>query len=88
MTIMKPNHASHGKHASHRLVAGVLLVLAFHATLFHATLCAQTPSLRLRSDPPVITSSWDDLLTGVTTRDDWEKHRAVLIRRYLELIRD
>ncbi len=43
---------------------------------------------RLRSDPPVITSSWDDLLTGVKTRDDWEKHRALLKQRYLELIRD
>ena len=43
---------------------------------------------RMRSDPPVIASSWDDLLTGVKTRDDWEKHRAVLKQRYLELIRD
>lgn len=43
---------------------------------------------RTRSDPPVIASSWDDLLTGVKTRDDWEKHRAVLKQRYLELIRD
>lgn len=43
---------------------------------------------RMRSDPPVIASSWDDLLTGVKTRDDWEKHRAVLKQRFLELIRD
>ena len=43
---------------------------------------------RMRSDPPVITSSWDDLFDGVKTRDDWEKHRAELKQRYLELIRD
>jgi dienelactone hydrolase len=49
---------------------------------------AETPAPRLRSDPPVIISSWDDLLDGVKTRDDWEKHRAVLKQRYLELIRD
>lgn len=49
---------------------------------------AAPPAPRLRSDPPVITSSWDDLLDGVKTRDDWEKHRAVLKQRYLDLIRD
>ncbi len=43
---------------------------------------------RHRSDPPVITSSWDDLLEGVQTREDWEQRRQVLRRRYLELIRD
>lgn len=43
---------------------------------------------RLRSDPPVITSSWDDVLEGVKTAEDWEKHRAVLKQRYLDLIRD
>ena len=66
-----------------RLVAFSLLVLASLAGL-----CAQAPAPRLRSDPPVITSSWDDLLEGVMTREDWEKHRAVLKQRYLELIRD
>jgi len=49
---------------------------------------ADEPAPRMRSDPPVIASSWDDLLDGVNTRDDWEKHRAVLKQRYLELIRD
>ncbi len=43
---------------------------------------------RLRSEPPVIVSSWDDLLEGVTTKEDWEKHRADLKQRYLNLIRD
>jgi len=53
-----------------------------------AALFAQEPAVRLRSDPPVIRSSWDDLLEGVRTREDWAKHRAVLWQRYLELIRD
>lgn len=45
-------------------------------------------SARRRSDPPVIHSSWDDLLEGVRTREDWEVRRAELRKRYLELIRD
>lgn len=51
-------------------------------------LLAQQAPVRLRSNPPVIQSSWDDLLAGVKTADDWTKHRAVLQQRYLELIRD
>lgn len=42
----------------------------------------------LLSDVPVIQSSWDDLLEGIKTREDWEQHRQVLRERYLELIRD
>ncbi|QDU36124.1 Alpha/beta hydrolase family protein [Maioricimonas rarisocia] len=44
--------------------------------------------MRKRSDPPVIRSSWDDLLEGVETPEDWQARRQVLRRRYLELIRD
>ena len=44
--------------------------------------------VRLRSDAPVIESSWDDLLEGVETVEDWQRHREVLKRRYLELLRD
>jgi dienelactone hydrolase len=46
------------------------------------------PAERLRSDPPVIQSSWDDLLEGVKTPADWQRHRAVLKQRFLDLIRD
>jgi len=49
---------------------------------------ADPPAERNRSDPPVIQSSWDDLLEGVKTPEDWKKHREVLKRRYLELLRD
>ena len=44
--------------------------------------------VRLRSDAPVITSSWDDLLEGVETAEDWAAHRKVLWRRYMDLLRD
>ena len=37
---------------------------------------------------PEIRSSWDDLTDGIRTKDDWHKRRAVLKRRYLELLRD
>ena len=49
---------------------------------------AGEPPVRKRSDPPVIHSSWDDLLEGVKTVEDWRRHRQVLKQRYLELIRD
>ncbi|MFG0331881.1 MAG: dienelactone hydrolase family protein [Maioricimonas sp. JB049] len=44
--------------------------------------------VRKRSDPPVIRSSWDDLLEGVDTSEDWQARKQVLRQRYLELIRD
>ena len=43
---------------------------------------------RLAADPPVIRSSWDDLLEGVTSPEDWGERRRVLKQRYLDLIRD
>jgi dienelactone hydrolase len=46
------------------------------------------PAPRRRSDPPVIQSSWDDLLDGVNTPQDWQRRHAVLRQRYLELIGD
>lgn len=56
--------------------------------LFSAVSHAGEAKPRLRSEPPVIASSWDDLLEGVKTPEDWAKRRAVLRQRYLELIRD
>lgn len=61
-----------------------LLPLFALAVLVHS----QDLPVRLRSDPPVIRSTWDDLLTDIRSADDWSKHRAVLQQRYLELIRD
>ena len=44
--------------------------------------------IRRRSEPEPICSSWDDLLVGVQTPGDWRTRKAILRRRYLELIRD
>jgi len=44
--------------------------------------------VRLRTEPEPVRSSWDDLLAGVQTPADWLAHKAVLRRRFLELIRD
>lgn len=62
----------------------------------HAWLCvvlvlrgmAAAEPQRLCSDPPPIVSSWDDLLEGIKTREDWRARRQVLKQRYLELICD
>ncbi|MDP7302822.1 MAG: hypothetical protein QGG09_06955 [Pirellulaceae bacterium] len=37
---------------------------------------------------PEIRTSWDDSTEGIRTKEDWLKRRAVLKRRYLELLRD
>lgn len=38
--------------------------------------------------PPAIHTAWDDLLEGIKTKEDWEKKREVLHRRFLKLIGD
>ena len=68
------------RRAAVALVAPIALLLA-------AGVFAEEPQ-RLRSEPPVIRSSWDDLLEGIKTADDWNARRKVLMKRYLELIRD
>lgn len=67
---------------------GVLALSLGAASSFLVTTEAQEEPRRFRSDPPVIESSWDDLLEGVQTAEDWARHRQVLRRRFLELIRD
>lgn len=64
----------------------MLFLLLFGAAAWASE--ADERPLRTVSDPPVIHSSWDDLLDGVKTVDDWRRHREVLKRRYLELLRD
>lgn len=44
--------------------------------------------LRKRSNAPVIVSSWDDLLEGISNRAEWKVRKKVLRQRYLNLIRD
>jgi len=67
-----------------RLAAAIVLANCLLATQAPGA----EPPARKRSDPPVIRSSWDDLLEGVKTADDWQRRRQVLKQRYLELIRD
>ncbi|MFV2065955.1 MAG: dienelactone hydrolase family protein [Pirellulales bacterium] len=64
----------------------VALVLTFH--LLTTGALAEEPPVRKRSDPPVIHSSWDDLLEGVHSAEDWQRHRRILKQRFLDLIRD
>jgi dienelactone hydrolase len=49
---------------------------------------ADDPITRKRCEPPVIVSSWDDLLAGVKTERDWKQRKEILRQRYLELLRD
>lgn len=69
----------------HRLLPYAAPVLC--AAALGAASAAEPPE-RMRSDPPPIVSSWDDLIEGVKTREDWRARRQVLKQRYLELIRD
>ena len=43
---------------------------------------------RQRSEAPVIRSSWDDLVEGIDTLEDWRKRRPILRQRFLDLLRD
>ena len=67
-----------------RQLIGPVLIIAVASTLT----AADPPPARRRSDPPIVRSSWDDLTDGVNGRADWQRRRNVLMRRYLELIRD
>lgn len=40
------------------------------------------------SDPPEITSSWDDLTEGLQSPQDWQERKKILRQRYLDLLRD
>jgi dienelactone hydrolase len=70
------------------MFARLLRPFVLFSVFLAAAIGADGPPARRRSDPPVIRSSWDDLLQGVQSRADWERRRPVLKKRYLELIRD
>ena len=73
---------------------GGLAVTGGHGSLASALISrpdagpAQEEPVRPRTEPEPVRSSWDDLLAGVKTLDDWRAQKEVLRRRYLELIRD
>jgi pimeloyl-ACP methyl ester carboxylesterase len=58
------------------------------AAAFTTPVIADEPPSPKSQEAPVIHSSWDDLLDGVTTHDDWNQRRAALRERYLDLLRD
>lgn len=64
------------------------LLLAFCLLLTTPLLSVAQPAARKTSAPPVITSSWDDLLEGIEDQADWHAHRNILKQRYLNLLRD
>jgi hypothetical protein len=64
------------------------MLMGLVALLFRAQCGLGDDPVRLRSNPPVIESSWDDLLAGIETPEQWQQHKAVLRRRYLALLRD
>jgi dienelactone hydrolase len=67
------------------MLSGITIFFIFLAA---ALLSLPGNEVRRRSDPEPIRSSWDDLLEGVRTPEEWKAHKEVLRRRYLELIRD
>ena len=69
----------------------MLRILSFFIALscagFAELALAQT---RRQADYPVdaFESSWDDLTTGIASKEDWANRRAELRQRFLDLIRD
>jgi dienelactone hydrolase len=59
-------------------------------TLPLASATAAQEATRHRADFPAVApaSSWDDVLTGVKSKQDWLSHRERLRKRFLNLIRD
>lgn len=69
-------------------IGGKVLGLLLGTAASGAETRPANPPVRWRSDPPVIRSSWDDLLEGITSREEWLAHKEVLRQRYLDLLRD
>lgn len=66
----------------------LLLLLSWMACLQISVATTPADLPRKQSQPPVIRSSWDDLLEGVDSLEDWRARRQILRQRFLELIRD
>lgn len=65
------------------------LMLAFFAVFLGNSVCrGQSDETRDLFQVPVIQSSWDDLIEGIKTKEDWRQRREILKKRYLDLIRD
>jgi hypothetical protein len=65
----------------------LLSQVALLALASASAVAAEPPAIK-GQDPPLIQSSWDDLLNGIATRDAWNARRAEIHKRYLDLLRD
>ncbi|WP_417383630.1 dienelactone hydrolase family protein [Gimesia sp.] len=68
-----------------RTVLVICLLLTFCSVLRSQ---AEEKIDRKRSEPASINSSWDDLLEGINSPEEWVEHKKELKKRYLNLIRD
>lgn len=71
-----------------RIIQSVLLLCLVTTVCSVSRVQAEENSGRKSSEPERISSSWDDLLEGIDTPEDWVEHKKTLRKRYLELIRD
>lgn len=71
-----------------RLIHFCLLICSFSVFASYQASHAEEVTVRKRSDPTKIDSSWDDLLDGVNSPEDWVEHKKKIRQRYLELLRD
>ena len=55
---------------------------------YSLTVHSEEAGSRQRSEPEKIESSWDDLLYGIESPEEWAEHKLELRKRYLELLRD
>ncbi|QDU49914.1 dienelactone hydrolase family protein [Gimesia panareensis] len=68
----------------------LLCFLSCLGVMFSSSLSVQSEEAdsRQRTQPKKIQSSWDDLLAGIESPEEWQEHKQELRKRYLELLRD
>lgn len=72
---------------------GIQVPLLMISGIFSSLSYVSQTAAQNRVDPslfqvPSIQSSWDDLLVGIESEEDWKSRRETLKSRYLQLIRD
>ncbi|HOJ74818.1 MAG TPA: alpha/beta fold hydrolase [Phycisphaerae bacterium] len=70
------------------VVGLVVAATGIGGSLARAAGPASAPATRPEFEPPTIQSSWDDLLAGVQSKEDWPRRREEIRRQFLELLRD
>jgi dienelactone hydrolase len=64
------------------------IILVIFCLFSFISFSSQDAPVRKRTEPTPVLSSWDDLLEGVKSVEDWRARKEILRKRYLELIRD